>query len=245
MALALVLALPIGAALVTLGAGGSIVTVPVLIYAAGLDAHRAAGTSLVVVGLVALAGAIAQRRAIAPRIGLLFGAAGMAGTWPGVWLNHRLPSVWVEASFAATLLAVAALMQSPSRAEAGSRRAPLPALAAGLAVGVATGFFGVGGGFLIVPALSLLLGLGIAEAVATSLLVIALNSSAGLIGHVRYGAVDWRLGLALAGAALVGGALTLPIAARLDADRLRRLFASALVAIGLAMGAQSALALLA
>lgn len=244
MVLALALALPIGAALVTLGAGGSIVTVPVLIYAAGLDAHRAAGTSLVVVGLVALAGAIAQRRAIAPRTGLLFGAAGMAGTWPGVWLNHRLPSAWVEAAFAATLLAVAATMGRRTQLRARTSSSPLPALCAGLAVGAATGFFGVGGGFLIVPALSLLLGLGIVEAVATSLLVIALNSSAGLVGHLRYGAVDWSLGLALAGAALLGGAVTLPVAARLDAERLRRLFAAALVVIGAAMGAQSAAALL-
>lgn len=162
----LVLALLIGSSLVLLGAGGSIVTVPVLVYAAGLDPHRAAGTSLVIVGLVALAGAIARWRVVSVRTGLLFGALGMIATSPGVWLNHLAPGAVVLAGFALTMLVVAARMIRPVKVPSRSslaRERILPVLASALAVGLMTGFFGVGGGFLIVPALSLVLGLEMAK----------------------------------------------------------------------------------
>ncbi|MEW6270901.1 MAG: sulfite exporter TauE/SafE family protein, partial [Thermodesulfobacteriota bacterium] len=223
--LALGLALLIGSSLVTLGAGGSIVTVPVLVYAAGLDVQHAAGTSLVVVGLVALTGAIARRRLVAVRAALVFGALGTLAAWPGVWLNHHVPGAVVLLGFALTMLVVAARMLRAAL------RGPRPAaervdaarlVASGLAVGLLTGLFGVGGGFLVVPALSLVVGLGIAESVATSLLVIALNSAAGLAGHAWYGTVDWQLGARVAAAALLGGLLTLPLARRIAAPALQR-----------------------
>ncbi|MEW6270263.1 MAG: sulfite exporter TauE/SafE family protein, partial [Thermodesulfobacteriota bacterium] len=92
-----------------------------------------------------------------------------------------------------------------------------------------------GGGFLVVPALSLVVGLGIAESVATSLLVIALNSAAGLLGHAWYGTVDWQLGARVAAAALLGGLLTLPLARRIAAPALQRAFAGVLLVTGAAM----------
>lgn len=236
--LPLVLALLIGSSLVTFGAGGSIVTVPVLVYAAGLDAHRAAGTSLVVVGMVALAGAIVCRRFVALRTALVLGALGTLATWPGVWLNHHVPDAVVLAGFALTMLVVAARMVHAARRPPAGRSARhygALVVLSGLAVGLLTGFFGVGGGFLVVPALSLVLGLGIAEAVATSLLVIALNSAAGLLGHVWYGTVDWQLGASVTAAALLGAVLSLPIARRFDATLLQRAFAGLLVVVGATM----------
>jgi uncharacterized membrane protein YfcA len=235
MTLALVLALLIGSSLVLLGAGGSIVTMPVLVYAADLDPHRAAGTSLVIVGLVALAGAIARWRLVSVRTALLFGALGMVATWPGVWLNHRTPGPVVLLGFALTMLVVAARMIRgttgiPGRSPRGKR--VLPVIASSLAVGLMTGFFGVGGGFLIVPALTLVVGLEMVEAVATSLLVIALNCAAGLLGHVWYGTVDWRIGASLTAAALLGGALTLPLARRFGSVALQQAFAGVLVVVG-------------
>ena len=231
------LAMLVGAALVLLGAGGSIVTVPILLYAAGLDVHHAAGTSLLVVGLVAAAGAWARRRGVRPRTGLLFGLAGMVGTIPGAWLNHHVPDTAVVLAFGATTLIAAARM-TRQIGSPGSRRhhvQPGLALGTGAGVGMATGFFGVGGGFLVVPALVVLLGLEPPAAVATSLLVIALNCAAGLVAHGGYGAVEWRLGLGFTVAALAGAALALPIAPRLSAGATQRAFALMLATVGFGM----------
>lgn len=248
MALPLLLALLMGASLVALGAGGSIVTVPLLVYAAGLDAHLAAGTSLLVVGTVALAGALASWRYVAVRSALVFGASGMLAAWPGVWLNHRAPEVVVLVGLGVTMLVVAVRMLAGSGG--GTRRLrpqrrTTAMVAGGLAVGLMTGFFGVGGGFLIVPALSLVLGLGMVEAVATSLLVIALNSAAGLVGHLWYGTVDWRLGASLATAALLGAAVALPLVRRIPPVALQRAFAGLLVLVGTGMLAATVRELLA
>lgn len=238
MALAAILALLIGASLVLLGAGGSIVTLPILVYAAGLDAHRAAGTSLVIVGAAAVAGAAARRRLIAWRPALLFAGVGMVAAWPGVWLNHRSPAPLVLVAFALTLLVVAVQMlrARPSAPAHARRREAIPlVVSSGLGVGLMTGFFGVGGGFLIVPALSLVLGLDMPEAVATSLLVIALNCAAGLAGHAWYGTVDWWIGGKLTLAALAGALPALPLARRLSAATLRRAFAIVLAVVGTGM----------
>jgi uncharacterized membrane protein YfcA len=106
-------------------------------------------------------------------------------------------------------------------------------------LGVATGFFGVGGGFLIVPALTLIVGLDVASATATSLLVIGLNSAAGLIGHMGYGAVEWRIGALFATAAFIGGALALPLSRRLNGAVLQRSFAAVLAVVGVGILIQS------
>jgi uncharacterized membrane protein YfcA len=109
------LALLVGVTLALLGAGGSIVTMPLLIYGAGLDAHRAAGTSLLVVGLVASLGAIGRWRLVRLRTGVALGAAGMAGALPGAWLNHRVPTAVVVLGFGLTSFAAAgALVRRPT-----------------------------------------------------------------------------------------------------------------------------------
>jgi hypothetical protein len=238
MPLALGFALLIGASLALFGAGGSIVTVPVLVYVLGLDPHSAAGTSLVVVGVVAAVGAIVQWRAASLRTGVAFGLAGMLGALPGAWLNHHVPASVVLLGFAATMLAAAGRMGAVTgraRSASSAEVAPMRAILLGVGVGVATGLFGVGGGFLIVPALTLFLGVPIRRAVATSLIVIALNSLAGLAGHVAYGGVEWRLGSELTLAALGGAAITLPLARRLTGPALQRSFAGALALLGVVM----------
>ena len=239
MALTALLAIAIGVVLVTLGAGGSIVTVPVLVYAAGLDPTEAVATSLVVVGAVAVVGVLVRRRSVALRTGLVVGAAGMLGTVPGVWLNHRVPGFVVLLGFAATLLVAAFMMARESGPGCPPRASRWPTLAAGLGVGVATGFFGVGGGFLVVPVLSLLLGLGMREAVATSLLVVVLNSGAALLGHLAYGSIDWVLGGAVTLAALAGALVGLPLASRVSPLALRRGFAVVCVMIAIGMATES------
>jgi len=235
MTLLVLLALGIGATLVLLGAGGSILTVPLLMYGAGLDVHHAAATSLVVVGVVAAAATALQWRRVRLRTGLLVGAAGMIGTVPGVWLNHRLPDVLLMLGFAITLLAVAVRLGGGDEPVAAPRAGVVPTLAAGLGAGVATGLFGVGGGFVIVPVLALLVGLTMREAVATSLFVVALNSLAGVIGHLTYGAVDWPMALLVTAGALAGGLGVRPFARRISGPRLQQTFAASLVAVGIVM----------
>lgn len=238
MPLALILALLIGAALVLLGAGGSIVTVPVLVYGAGLDPHRAAGTSLLVVGLVAAAGALLERRRVCARTGLLFGSAGMMGALPGAWLNHQVAGEVVLAGFSLTLL-VAARRMLGRRAQAAAVGAAASdvriVLAAGFGAGMATGFFGVGGGFLVVPALTVLIGLDMRRAVATSLFVIAMNSAAGLLVHGSHAAVEWQVGLAFAAAAALGALLAMPLSRQIGGPALQRAFAALLAIAGAGM----------
>jgi len=231
----LVLAALVGIALTLLGAGGSIVTVPILIYAGGLDPSRAAATSLVVVGIVALVGMLAQRGRVDLRTGLLVGGIGMIGTIPGVWLSHHVPSVVTRLGFAVVLLAAAAMMTADAPANRVTRAHLATVLVTGLLVGVASGFFGVGGGFLIVPALTILVGIDVATAVPTSLFVIALNSAAGVAGHLAYGAVEWGVGGRFVLAALAGAVLAVPLARQLPQPAIRRAFATvcALLAVGI------------
>jgi uncharacterized membrane protein YfcA len=235
--IALLLALVSGGSLALLGAGGSILTVPLLIYGMGLDAHRAAATSLLVVGVVAVAGVAMRWRAVQLRVGVTFGLAGMVGALPGAWLNHHVPAAAVLGALGLTMLVVALRMTwgAPRGAAGDGDAHAWAALAAGLGGGVATGFFGVGGGFLIVPALTLLLGLETKQAVATSLLVIALNSLAALGAHVSYGAVEWIVGAEVAAAALVGAALAWPLGGRVSGVVLQRAFAVCLTLLGAGM----------
>lgn len=241
MAIGLLLATLVGASLGVLGAGGSIVTVPLFVYVVGLDAQHAAATSLLVVGLVATVGTAMHWQAVQVRSGVLFGAAGLLGVAPGVWLNHRVPPTLLLGGFGALLLLAATRMLHAAPPATKPHDAhPVAALAGGAGVGFATGFFGVGGGFLIVPALMALLGLDLAGAAATSLLVIALNCAAGLAGHGGTGAVEWRLGLAFGGVALLAAMLAMPLAGRLPPARLRHVFAATLIVIGAGMLLRSA-----
>ncbi len=191
--------------------------------------------------IVAITAAI-QWRAASIRVGVLFGLTGMLGAIPGAWLNHHVSPTLVLLGFATTMLGAAARMGGVVVAsEAVTHNAVAPGRAAllGVGVGMATGFFGVGGGFLIVPALRLFLDVPIRRAAATSLLVIALNSFAGLAGLLVYGSVDWRLGVELTTAALAGVAITLPLARQVRGPVVQRSFAVVLAMVGLVMLGQT------
>lgn len=242
MSLAIALALLMGAVLALFGAGGSIVTMPMLVYVLDLDPHRAAATSLVIVGTVSLTGALLQWRSVQVRTAAAFGAAGMVGAVPGAWLNHQVPGPAILLGFGAVMLAAAGRLLRPAQvapAAASDAPAPLHTALLGVAVGAATGFFGVGGGFLVVPALTLALHVPMRRAVATSLAVIGINSAAGLLGHAAYGGIEWRLGAELTLAALVGAALSLPLARRLSARVVQVGFAGGLGVVGVAILVQA------
>lgn len=218
-ALAIAAGLLIGASLGALGGGGSILTVPALVYLLGLSPHRATTASLVVVGVAAIVGAVVHARGGRVRLktGAMFGALGVAGSYAGSLVSAAVPANLLLAGFGLLMLAVATLMllRRHGRAQfgagaavsTGARRIVLVAAAA-TGVGLVTGFFGVGGGFVVVPALVLVLGFDMPTAAGTSLVVIAMNSAAALAARAGHGglALDWRL-IGVFGAAALAGAL--------------------------------------
>ncbi len=238
LTLVLGLALLVGVSLGLLGGGGSILTVPLLVYVAGMDAKEAIATSLFVVGVTSAVGLINHARGgrVRWRTGVLFGAAGMAGAYTGGLIGGHIPDVVLLIAFAVMMIVTAAAMLrgrknvDPDRAH---KQLPVGrVLLDGAAVGLATGLVGAGGGFLVVPALALLGGLPMPVAIGTSLLVIAMKSAAGFAGYLSSVQIDWTLTLAVTGFAVVGSLAGARLAGRVPAHVLSRLFAWFVLAMG-------------
>jgi uncharacterized membrane protein YfcA len=243
--LALALSTLIGLSLGLLGGGGSILAVPVLVYVARVDVHAAIGMSLAVVGTTALVSCLVHARAgrVDLRAAGLLGGAGVLGAPLGAQATHAVAPRVLMLLFAGLMITVGGLMLRGrgvrgSRAEHPRRGA---VVAAGFGVGILTGFLGVGGGFLIVPALTLLAGLPIHAAIGTSLVVIAANSAAGVLGHLRQGEMSLGLAAAFTASATVGALVGVRLAGALDPSRLRRAFAVFVALVGLFLLAKNAL----
>jgi len=240
--LALLGAVIVGLSLGLLGSGGSILTVPLLVYLVGQPEKVAIAGSLAVVGGIALAGALpsAWRGGVEWRSVGWFGVPGMLGTILGAHLSRWIPGEVQLLLFAAVMLVAAWRMAraAPASTTAAAPRSRAWIVIDGLGVGLLTGLVGVGGGFMIVPALVLLGGLPMHRAIATSLWIIALNAFSGFAKHLfvldAAGlTLDWTL-LALFTAVGAGGSLLgQQLAARLPQALLRRGFAVLLVAMGL------------
>lgn len=231
--LVLALSLLIGASLGLLGGGGSILTVPILVYVAGLPAKEAIAASLFVVGVTSLAGVVSHARGdrVQWRTGLLFGLAAMAGAFTGGLLGGHVPGDWLLIAFALMMVATSlAMLRGRKDRGAGGHGRPdggLPLariLVDGSVVGLVTGLVGAGGGFLVVPALVLLGGLPMSVAVGTSLIVIAMKSFAGLAGYLTTVTLDWPLVLGVTGAAVVGSLVGGRLAGRVPEAALRQGF---------------------
>ena len=230
IALTVGLALLVGVALGLLGGGGSILTVPLLAYVAGMDAKQAIATSLLVVGTTSAVASISHARAgrVQWRTGLIFGAAGMAGAYGGGLLARYIPGSVLLIGFAVMMIATALAMLR-GRKESGPadphHRIPVPKVVAeGLIVGLVTGLVGAGGGFLVVPALALLGGLPMPMAVGTSLVVIAMKSFAGFAGYLRSVSIDGRIAGMVTAAAVVGALVGARLTALVNPDSLRKAF---------------------
>jgi len=235
-------ALAIGLALGLLGSGGSILTVPVLVYLVGQDEKTAIAGSLFIVGSIAAAGGFqyARKRTVDWRSVLLFGLPGMAGTYGGAWLGGLASGEVQLTVFAVVMLLASVLMfRSPIRepGQARPRRGWKVALD-GITVGILTGFVGVGGGFLIIPALVLLGGLSMHLAVGTSLVIIALKSFTGFVKYIdildSLGlALDWRILGIVTSVGIAGSFAGRIIGGQVSQPHLRRVFAVFLIGIGL------------
>ena len=230
LALVLALSLLIGVSLGVLGGGGSILTVPILVYVAGMDPKEAIAASLFVVGVTSAAGAISHARGgrVRWRTGLLFGAAGLVGAFLGGMLGGHLPGELLLVAFALMMVATSiAMIRGRKQVDPSKKHAELPILRVlldGLVVGVVTGLVGAGGGFLVVPALALLGGLPMAVAVGTSLLVIAMKSLGGLAGYLSAVSLDWGLVIAVTVAAVLGSLVGGRLAGRIPEEALRKGF---------------------
>lgn len=240
-ALGLILSLAIGVSLGLLGGGGSILTVPVLHYALGLGVHEAIAGSLVVVAVTSSIAVIPHARSgrVQWRTGLVFGAASMATAFAGGRLGARLPGGVLIAAFALVMVAAGAAMLLRSRRGpqlSVSRPVDLPrVVAVGLGVGLVTGILGAGGGFVIVPALTLLGGLTMCDAVGTSLLVIAMNALAGLAGGALHTHSDAPTVAAVTGLAVIGSLAGARIGRHMGAHQLQRGFGTFVLAVAVAI----------
>ena len=230
LVITLMLSVLVGVSLGLLGGGGSILTVPILAYVAGMDAKEAIAASLFVVGVTSAVSVVAHARngRVRWRTGLIFGAAGMAGAFGGGLLGGYIPGTILMIAFALMMLATAAAMIRGRRGQAGAPTVQeLPVLKVvveGMVVGLVTGIVGAGGGFLVVPALVLLGGLPMSVAVATSLLVIAMKSFAGLAGYLTTVQLDWPLVLAVTGVAVAGSFVGARLAGIIPEQALRKGF---------------------
>jgi uncharacterized protein len=248
--LVLPIGLLIGLSLGALGGGGSILTVPALVYLLGQDPRHATTGSLLIVGVTSLIALVPHARRGNVRFGqgLVIGALGTAGSLVGSALSAKVAPAVLLTAFSVLMVVVAVLML---RRSGTVPSAPVPApvlrqrprhwvlptaakvVVTATAVGLLTGFFGVGGGFALVTALVLVLSFPMPVAVGTSLLVIAVNSATALAARAAAGTpqLDWGVVLAFTGAAVVGSLAGGQLAARLEPRHLTRAFAVLLLAV--------------
>jgi uncharacterized membrane protein YfcA len=260
----------IGLSLGALGGGGSILAVPALVYAAGQTPKHATTTSLVLVAFTAVIGMVPHWRAGRVRFvaGTIFGLAGVGGSLLGSHWNKAADpdalllafsglmliaayAMWrrvrtASAAPAATSVGAAAPADmapagvSPARVDATTA---VKVVIAGTLVGLLTGFFGVGGGFVIVPALVLALGFTMSEAVGTSLLVITINSAVALATRLQAGSIEWATVIPFTIASLLGVVVGSRLASTRDSSSLQRWFVGLLVVVAVYTAIRSGLAL--
>lgn len=236
--LGLVLGFGIGGSLGLLGGGGSILTVPALVYLVGQTPQVAVMTSLAIVGANSAMGAFFHRAqgTLNWRVALLFGGAGMATAYIAAGFSDRISPDVIMVAFATLMLVIGLLLifrGAPTGRVELENLSLVKILASGAAVGLLTGILGVGGGFLIVPALVMLVGLPMQQAVGTSLVVIAMNSLAGFMGHLGDGALDVPSLIVFVAAGLAGTFAGARLAHRLPAARLRQAFAGFVILLAI------------
>lgn len=232
--IAAMLAILMGLTLGLLGGGGSILTVPILVYILEVPDKTAIAMSLLVVGTTSLVAMSSHARQgnVVWRTGLIFGLFGMLGAFLGGKIAAFIPGPVLLTLFALLMLVTGAAMLRP-RKDAGpetpeddNKQLPVIKVALeGIVVGAVTGLVGAGGGFLVVPALALMGGLSMKRAIGTSLLVIAMKSFAGFASFASFVTLDWTLFGVFTGASVLGTIGGTILAKKIDASKLRTGFA--------------------
>jgi uncharacterized membrane protein YfcA len=241
------LALLVGLVLGLLGGGGSVLTVPILIYALHVPVKPAIAMSLCVVGLVAFIGFLShwQQKTVSPKVAIIFGPFAVIAAFFGARIAKHISPTAQLVTFAIVGLAGSVLMlrgglrRTKARSEEENyhfhhdRRMDVLLALQGLGVGFLTGIIGVGGGFLIVPALVLVAGLPMRLAIGTSLLVITMNALSGFAGYVGHIEIDWTLVTWFTAVAAVGSVIGTIASKRVPQQRLRQVFGYLMIVVSL------------
>ncbi len=232
--LAIPFGIVIGLIVGTVGGGGAILALPVLVYVLGEPVTPASTASLIVVALAASVGASAQARGgnVCPRLAVLFSIPAAAGSVVGTVASHQVSGRLLILAFVPVMVAAAVLTWRRAVSDPGGEERPCPDVplgklaSAGGLVGVLTGFFGVGGGFVIVPVLTLWFGMSFRRAVGTSLVIVALTGLAALVSHLIAGtSLDLPVTATLAGSTMLGALIGSLVGARLSQRILGQAFA--------------------
>ncbi|WP_155352800.1 sulfite exporter TauE/SafE family protein [Acrocarpospora macrocephala] len=253
--LAVVAGLVIGFGLGALGSGGSVLSVPALVYLFGMDPYPATTGSLIVVGAGAAAGVLAHRRAgqVDVPAGLTLGLFGIPGSALGSWLSAAVDAQLLLSAYVGLLLVAALALHRFAPATAVAAPSPHPPswsrtlviIGTATVIGLVTGFLGVGGGFLTVPVLALVFRLPMPVAVGTSLLVIMINSMVALLARAGQDVnLDWAVLLGFAAASVAGCLGGAHIVSRVSPHRLSRALTLVLVAVACYIGLRSVLVLI-
>ncbi len=231
-----------GGALGMTGGGGSILAVPMLVYVVGENVHLAIGTSLIAVGVTSLISSVSymKQSLVKFKIALLMASPGIVSTYIGAWLNKGIKGPVLLLVFALLMIYIGYLMfrrkKEISLSDTGKSIRYGRILLLGFITGLASGFFGIGGGFLLVPALYLGARLSMKESVATSLFIIFLFGVFGLVSYEVQGRhIDLVISTVFVVGGAAGGILGAMIAKRTDQNKLRKIFSVFIILIGLAV----------
>lgn len=246
--IAIVIGVVTGVLIGGLGGGGGILVIPALIYSLGMSPQEATTASLVVVAFTTGITTLSQSRSgnVQWRLGIWVGVVGLPGAWAGTRINTGISPEALLIGLAVLMIGAAIVMfvktlasEKPTNNAEGTdvsqvrwgRQRLLRIVGVGLVTGFLTGLFGVGGGFVIIPALVAVLGVSIHQAIATSVFIAAANSVSALAGRIGSVAVDWRIVIPLAVAAVLAALAGKAVAQRLPRSTLQRMFAVLLVIV--------------
>lgn len=232
-----------GFILALIGGGGSVLATPLLLYVVGIASpHVALGTGALAVSVNAYVNFLGHARKghVHWRCALLFSAVGMLGAGLGSSLGLRVDGDILLLLFGVVMIAIALLMLRPRRvgvldAPPITRRSCVRAGGVALATGLASGFFGIGGGFLVVPGLILATGMATIQAIGTSLFAVGTFGLTTAVTYAFAGAIDWPIAASFLAGGLAGGAVGLGLATRLATRKqaLNRIFAAVVFVVGL------------
>ena len=227
----------IGSVLGFVGAGGSMLAVPIFIYVFGLTPATATTASLLVVFVGALSGVLPKLRSkeVLIREALVIWAIGLVTNLSGAYFLPRIPEKFVLTGFALVLVSAGISMLIPTPSQVTERKvSPIALIAISLVIGALTGLFGIGGGFLAIPILILFFNVSPVKAAGTSLFIITINTLTGFFAHYRHWSdVDWSLPIVIAAVALFVSRIASHRSSHLSPKTLKRAFAYFVFAIAL------------
>ncbi|MEP9412331.1 MAG: sulfite exporter TauE/SafE family protein [Candidatus Brocadia sp.] len=241
LAAGLILSALIGISLGLIGGGGSIIIVPVLVYVLGVEANHAVDMSLTIVGVTSMIGAALhnQRGTIKLKTGALFSASGTLSAYFSSRLTNLVSTATLFLLIAILMIFIAVMMLIKRKSnqdlliQQANSQNKFKALLAGFIVGILTGFLGIGGGFLVVPALVLFCGISMKDAVGTALMIVAIDCCAGLIGHLRYGGFDLRVTMLVTMVAIDGTLIGATLSHRISPVNLKKWFATFVILVAI------------